>query len=213
MAPSLEKPFGGVTPMLNVLHLGCGRKQWNSQKLMDYCGLKLGASSFTRHLDRDPSVEPDLLCNLGTQNIPLVDECVDVAIAWHVIEHIGGPGDATEPQKAWFHFWEELYRVLKPNGWIYGESPNYDGIWAWSDPTHVRAMSEASFVFFNQDSYRIPESAISPYRIRCDFEWLALPGLPDGRTVIVDPKDSRNRMLRFALKAKKPFHCWWHDAA
>ncbi len=190
---------------MRVLHLGCGRKKWAAEQLFPYVGLKLDGPADITHLDADPDLKPDIVCDLGHEPIPVDDGSVDLVIAWHVIEHIG----ISEHQ--WFFFWEELYRVLAPTGWIYGESPNYDGIWAWSDPTHVRAMSEASFVFFNQDSYRIPDSAISPYRIRCDFEWLALPGLPDGRTVIVDPKDGRNRMLRFALKARKPLQPWWNS--
>ncbi len=196
---------------MRVLHLGCGRKKWDAERLFPYVGLKLDGPATITHLDADADLKPDIVCELGSRDIPLENDSVDLAIAWHVIEHIPTPGYDTQPYKAWFHFWEELYRVLAPDGWIYGESPNYDGIWAWSDPTHVRAMSEASFVFFNQDSYRIPDSAISPYRIRCDFEWLALPGLPDGRTVIVDPKDSRNRMLRFALRARKPLQPWWNS--
>lgn len=192
---------------MNVLHLGCGRKRYDAAELFAYVGLKMDAADVTvTHLDADPNVAPDLVCRLGYNRIDLPDDSVDVAIAWHVLEHIGRQGETQE----WFFFWEELYRVLKPAGWFYGESPNFDGIWAWSDPTHTRAISEHAFVFFSQDSYRVESSAISPYRIQCDFQWLSIPGLDRGHTVIRDPKDHRNTVLRFALSARKPLEAWWN---
>lgn len=160
------------------------------------------------HLDADHALEPDYLCTLGRDRIPCDDDTFDLVIAWHVLEHVGRQGETTE----WFQCWEELYRVLAPNGWVYGESPYYDSIWAWSDPTHTRALSEHSFVFFAQDSYRVAESAISPYRIRCDFGWLGLGSLPHGHHVITHPTDSRVRSMRFAMVARKPFVGWWEAA-
>lgn len=194
---------------MTVLHLGCGRKQYEAARLFEYVGLRHPSEGVeVMHLDGDASLKPDLVAELGAEPIPFADDSVDLIIIWHTLEHIGMQGDITE----WFQFWEEAYRVLRPGGWIYGESPYYDSIWAWSDPTHARAISEHSFVFFSQDSYRVERSAISPYRIACDFQWLDLPGLPNGRTIIVDPSDPRNRMFRFALSARKPLAPWWMDA-
>lgn len=191
---------------MTVLHLGCGRKQYDAPELFAYVGLKMADSDATViHLDADPRLEPDLVCRLGEQPIAVPDDSVDLIVAWHVLEHIGTQGRI----EAWFDFWEEAYRVLKPNGWLYGESPYYTSLWAWSDPTHTRALSEASFVFFNQDAYRIPESAISPYRIACDFRLLAIPGLEDGTRVIEQPDNTKIHSLRFALTAQKPLQPWW----
>jgi hypothetical protein len=194
---------------MRVLHLGCGRKQLGPADLFRSVQLSIadGPVSVT-HLDADPALEPDLVCRLGEDRIALDDDSVDVIIAWHVIEHIGRQGEA----RAWFQFWEEIYRVLRPQGWIYGETPYYTSLWAWSDPTHVRAISEHSFVFFSQDSYRIPHSAISPYRIAADFTFLGMPGLEKGFVVLTDPQDTRTQSLRFALRAQKPLRPWWQDA-
>jgi SAM-dependent methyltransferase len=193
---------------VKILHLGCGRKKLDGPELLQMVGLRLEADALSvTHLDADPALEPDLVCRLGEERIPLEDDSVDLVIAFHVIEHIGHQGEA----RAWFAFWEDLYRVLKPGGWIYGETPYYTSIWAWSDPTHVRAMSEHSFVFFCQDSYRIPHSAISPYRIAADFKFLGMPGMPKGFIVGGDPHDPRVQNLRFALRAQKPLRPWWQD--
>lgn len=195
---------------MTVLHVGCGRKRWAAAELFRYVGLSMDTTDATvLHLDADAALQPDLVCRLGVDAIPLPDDSVDVVIAWHVLEHVGRQGETRE----WFQCWEELYRVLKPGGMLYGESPYYSGIWAWSDPTHSRAISEHSFVFFAQDSYRIAESAISPYRIRCDFQWASMPGMPKGFARIAHPTDPRVESLRFALIAKKPFFGWWESEA
>jgi hypothetical protein len=200
-----------VTPRATLLHLGCGRKRYDAAALADYVGLTLDASAAVDvvHLDADPALAPDLVCRLGAEPIPLADDSVDVMVAWHVLEHIGRQGETTE----WFAFWEDAYRVLKPDGWIYAESPYYSGIWAWSDPTHARALSEHAFVFFAQRAYRIPGSMISPYRIRCDFEPMPMGGMPQGFRVYADPADRRNTLIRIALRAQKPLAPWWEDPA
>lgn len=191
---------------MRVLHLGCGRKKWGPDELMKYVGLGLPTQATEiLHLDADPRLEPDLVCRLGEDPIPLPDNSVDVVVAWHVLEHVGKAGETD----AWFRCFEEIYRVLQPDGWLYGESPYYTSVWAWSDPTHVRALSEHSFIFFAQSSYRLESSAISPYRIACDFGWLAMTNLEKGYRVIASKDDPRITSLRFALIAKKPLRPWW----
>jgi SAM-dependent methyltransferase len=191
---------------MRVLHLGCGQKRWGAEALFAYAGLKMDtADAEVVHLDADARLKPDIVCRIGREPIPLPTDSVDIVLAWHVLEHIGQQGESA----GWFKAWEELYRVLKPSGLLYGESPYYTSIWAWSDPTHTRVISEHSFVFFSQGNYRLPDSAISPYRIRCDFQWASITGLPKGYAVIAQSDDPRVTSLRFALVPKKPFTGWW----
>lgn len=192
---------------MKVLHLGCGRKKIDAADLFAYVGLQGMDTADVEilHLDADRRLSPDLVCELGVDPIPLPDDSVDLVIAWHVLEHIGTQGQSA----GWFRFWEDLYRVLTPDGWLYAECPHYTSIWAWSDPTHTRAISEHSFLFFNQDSYRIPGSMISPYRIDCDFQWAGIGGMDKGWVLVPDAQDVRNTSLRFALSARKPLRPWW----
>lgn len=194
---------------MKVLHLGCGRKKLSAAALFAYVGLYgLDASAAeVVHLDADHNLNPDIVCTLGGGDIQLEDNSVDVVIAWHVLEHIGTQGRT----QGWFKFWEDLYRVMKPTGWLYAECPYYTGIWAWSDPTHTRAISEHSFLFFNQDAYRQEGSMISPYRVHADFQWMGMPGIPKGFTVITGTNDPREQVIRFALTARKPLRPWWAD--
>ena len=194
---------------MQILHLGCGRKQGTPAQVLAYVGLKIETPPDARivHLDADPALQPDLACVLGRDPIDLPDNSVDVAIAWHVLEHIGRQGESTE----WFQFWAEVYRVLTPGGLLYGECPYYTSVWAWSDPTHTRAMSERCFAFVSQNCYRQAHTAISPYRVRCDFQWASIGGMAQGYQVWADPNDRENTSIRFALSAVKPLQPWWED--
>lgn len=189
--------------MRDVLHLGCGRKR----DLKAAYGLNQTPEWRIRHLDADRRLQPDLVCTLGTDAIPLPDESIDLAVAWHVIEHIGRQGET----KDWFFFWEDLYRVLRPGAALLLESPYYSSIWCWSDPTHTRAISEHSFLFFNQDAYRIEGSIISPYRIFCDFLWAASPMLPKGWQLVADANNPGSHVIRGMLVARKPLKPWWSN--
>jgi len=170
------------------------------------CGRKKGDSADVVTLDMDERLMPDIVCELGVDPLPFEDNSVDQAVAIHVLEHIGKQGETA----AWFQFWEELYRVLTPNGFLTFESPLYSSVWAWADPTHTRALSPQSFVYMNQDNYRLQPSAISPYRIRCDFEPVRpFEGILDGNPEIAG-REMRSH-FRGVLKAKKPFRAWWAD--
>jgi SAM-dependent methyltransferase len=205
-------------PTFTVLHLGCDDKHTPEQ-----LGLTLG-EGYAAHtvrminLDMNPHVMPDLLCTLGKDPIALPDESVDFVIAMHVIEHIGdSPGDVT----AWFYFWQELYRVMKPGAVLQFECPYYSSMWAWADPTHVRAISEMTFLYLNQDAYRMG-GAIPDYRIPFDFVVQrrrrgtvlepCLDMIPDHTNEDIRKKEAIS-FIRGRLEARKPLRPYWEDPA
>lgn len=166
-----------------ILHLGSGKTP-----------LRNPTTDTVVTLDADERLTPDLVCCLGKNTIPLEDDSVDIAVAHHILEHIGRQGETTE----WFFFWEELYRVLKPEGRLEFLAPLWNSVWAWADPSHTRALSPESFVFVGQDNYRIPGSAISPFRVRCDFKPIKFSQEPEGN-------------FSGILVPLKPFVGWWED--
>ena len=198
--------------MKTLLHVGCGRKAGHTAaQLFDNAGLRFGDADDYRviTLDARGDLGADHVCRLGVDPLPLDADSVDLIYAWHVLEHVGRQGETG----VWFFCWEEFYRVLKPGGLILLSCPYWDSIWAWSDPTHTRALSEHSFVFFAQRAYQVPGSMISPYRIRCDFEPAMAPGLPKGWDILRDEHDPRSRSLRMLLHAIKPLRPWWEVGA
>lgn len=189
-----------------ILHLGCDDK-----KTPERLGLQLFKGADQIHppirminLDCNEHVQPDLLCTLGKDRIDLPDDSVDFVVALHVLEHIGDhPGDIT----SWFFFWEEVYRVMKDGATLQFECPYYSSVWAWADPTHVRAISEFTFLYLNQDAYRQP-GAIPDYRPRCDFEQLRLQKIPDHTNPQVAAMEPVS-FLNGYLKARKPLRPYW----
>jgi hypothetical protein len=192
-----------------VLHLGCGRK-----KTLEAMGLKLNqggkeidpARIKLVNLDRLADVEPDVLCELGTDRINLPDDSVDAVMALHVLEHIGQQGVID----SWFQFWTEIYRVMKPGAYLRFECPYSQSVWCWADPTHVRAINQYSFLYLNQDAYRSPGSAIPDYRPQFDFDLVACEVIPDHTNEEVR-KIEPFSFIRGTLQARKPLRPYWTD--
>ena len=176
-----------------ILHLGCGRK---GRTLPSVVNVPDGAKVIS--VDSDPRLRPDMCCHLGSESLRCDDDSIDLAVAWHVLEHIGRPCDTTY----WWRFWQDLYRVLKPDGTLMFEAPYYTSVWAWADPGHVRALSPESFAFLSQANYQIDGSAITPYRVYCDF----VPEIPYAR---IPSETERTANFRGVLRAVKPFRGWW----
>jgi SAM-dependent methyltransferase len=170
---------------MKILHLGAGRV---GQMLR-------GADEHDIiSLDQDKRLMPDLVCCLGKDKIDLPDDSVDTAVAIRVLEHIGRQGETDE----WFYFWEELYRVLKPEGRLEFLSPLWNSVWSWVDPSHTRVLAPESFIFFAQANYLVHGTPISPYRVQCDF-------IPKGFTTEAEG------MFGGVLVANKPLKPWWEE--
>lgn len=67
-------------------------------------------------------------------------------------------------------FMEEVYRILKPGGKIKVIAPYYNNMRAWQDPTHKRAISEATFLYFNK-GWR-DTNKLDHYGIVSDFDFV-----------------------------------------
>ena len=132
--------------------------------------------------DDTPLLRLDLACGqnkhpdfVGVDIVPLegVDQVVDLRILpwpWasdsvgevhcsHYIEHI--------PDL--IGFMNELGRVLVPGGKATLIAPYYSSMRAWQDPTHVRAISEASFQYYNK-GWRVAQR-LDHMPITCDFDF------------------------------------------
>lgn len=190
---------------MTVLHLGCGRRKTAADIGMEFAdsqGVKYDGTITWINLDGNPTVEPDVLCWLGRDRIDLPDDSVDLVIAMHVIEHIGEIGKT----EAWFYFWEELYRVLKPNGRVQFECPYWNSVWAWADPTHVRAISEYTFLYLNQEAYKVGGS-IPDYRPKFDFQLMDWQLRPDCNPEVKERENGSH--INGILAARKPLNPYW----
>lgn len=80
---------------------------------------------------------------------PFADNTFGAIRAWDFMEHL--------PDK--IHTLNEIYRVLKPGGWLLSGTPSTDGRGAYQDPTHVSFWNENSFWYHTKKQYQhfVPE--------------------------------------------------------
>jgi hypothetical protein len=106
------------------------------------------------------------------------DNSVDEIEISHYVEHIPHGDGYHDP---FFQFFDEVYRILKPaefdpanpniptKGFVNIVSPYYSSMRAWQDPTHQRAISEASFLYLNKE-WRV-NNLLDHYPVTCDFDF------------------------------------------
>lgn len=106
------------------------------------------------------------------------DNSVDEIEISHFVEHIPHGNGFHDP---FFQFFDEIYRILKPaefdpnnpniatTGIVSIVSPYYSSVRAWWDPTHLRAISEQSFLYLNKQ-WRV-DNLLDHYPVSCDFDF------------------------------------------
>lgn len=124
-------------------------------------------------LDCNPDCQPDILFDLNDIEIPYhqlpVDaETFDEIHAYEVMEHYGHQGDHI----GFFRGMRELWRVLKPQGILFGTCPLPSSPWAWADPGHRRVVSSGTLAFLGLPMYRkLGDGPVSDYRRYVDPCW------------------------------------------
>lgn len=197
------------------LLLGCGhtrdKRLWMSGQTAQWRGLVT--------LDHSPRAKPDVLCDLDVYpwghnlsesealNAPpnyldylrigvdwwaFGDDVFDEIHAYEVLEHLGGgQGD----YRGFFRCFQEIWRILKPNGYLFATCPSRYSDWLWGDPGHTRAVLPANLTFLSQPNYtsQVGVTAMSDYRdeFSADFD-------------IVRSDESAHQNHYFILRAVKP---------
>jgi SAM-dependent methyltransferase len=101
----------------------------------------------------------DIVHDLEKYPWPFKNNSVDEAFCSHYVEHT----------KCLMKFMNELWRILKPDARCTILAPYYTSMRCWQDPTHTRAISEASFLYFNKE-WRV-NNKLDHYPITCDFDF------------------------------------------
>jgi SAM-dependent methyltransferase len=138
------------------------------------------------NLDRVPGWA-DVICELGTETIPLPSDSVDCVFASHVLEHI--------PDL--IHAMREIHRVLVPGGHLVAATPYASSDGAWDDPTHCRAFTQNSWQYFDARLYQTPGRAShypSPVDFCFDVVQIGLIAEPDLQDL---PEAELRRRMRF----------------
>lgn len=109
----------------------------------------------------------DVVLNIGRDPWPWGDGSVESANASHFIEHL-----TTEER---YHFFNELWRVLKPGGKCSFAVPHFASCRAYGDPTHVwPPFTEFSLPYLNKDWRKTnaphTDGENAAGRFLCDFD-------------------------------------------
>jgi hypothetical protein len=89
---------------------------------------------------------------------PFKDDSVEEVYVSHYAEHT----------KDLMKFMDEIWRICIPDAKVTIVGPYYTSIRAWQDPTHTRALSEATWLYFNKD-WRVANK-LDHYPIKSNFE-------------------------------------------
>ncbi len=133
-----------LEPGMTAVDFGAGRGQWyvdstseTRRRLRDMRGkvAKVIGLDVDPAVKQNPSVDEAQVTTMGG-DLPLPDASVDVLVSDFTFEHIDDPE----------HISRELYRVLKPGGWVCARTPNkwgYIGVGARIVPNqwHVRWLT------------------------------------------------------------------------
>lgn len=161
--------------MYTELLIGAGSRH---EKRLAYDQAHVSWSSLTT-LDINQDHNPDVVWDLEKFPYPFPDDNFDEIHAYEVMEHLGRQGD----WRFFFKQWNELWRILKPNGLFFGTSPDYRSKWAWGDPGHTRVLQPETMVFLSQMQYQVQvgQTPMTDYRFvyHGDFEPEMLGETPD----------------------------------
>lgn len=135
------------------LNLGCGTGRTNER------GEPL--EGYT-HIDISKDCNPDIVMDINKYPWPFKDESVNEAFCSHFLEHL----DGMERIK----FFNELYRVMKPNAVIKIITPAPFTHRYMQDPTHKFPIIVQEFYnYLNKDARKA--MGIEHYPITANFEW------------------------------------------
>ena len=136
-------------------------------------GLKLNLGCGNRHIDgfvnvdRESSLNPDLVVDLEKTPWPWSDNSVEEVKLIHVLEHLG------QETSVFLAIIKELYRVCQDGAFIDIEVPHPRSDGFIGDPTHVRAIIPPTLNLFNR-------------RLNAEWKKLTFPNTPLGEILGVD---------------------------
>lgn len=144
----------------NIIKFSVGKQKFellHPFRLDVACGQNKTPGFFGIDIAKEKDV--DVVWDLERFPWPFPDNSVDELVCNHYIEHT----------KDLIAFMQELHRILVPGGQALIRAPYYNSMRAWQDPTHTRAISEATFLYYNQDWLKA--NKLDHYGITADFDY------------------------------------------
>jgi predicted SAM-dependent methyltransferase len=126
----------------------------------------------------------DIVHDLNIYPWPFEDDSVDEIHCSHYVEHIPHLGvqaalkvsetfeefkeKLSDDKDGFIKFFNEMHRILKPEGKATVSVPHYMSVRAFGDPTHQRYVGDFSFYYLNKE-WR-DNNKLSHYGLTADFD-------------------------------------------
>jgi SAM-dependent methyltransferase len=105
----------------------------------------------------------DVVHNLETYPWPFPDNCADLLVASHIVEHIN------PLNKGFIKWMNEAWRITKVGGKMMISTPYAGSIGYWQDPTHVNGCNEVTWYYF--DPLQMIDHSVKLYGIYEPAPW------------------------------------------
>jgi hypothetical protein len=146
------------------------KKVWSPKKLDIACGQNKQAG----FKGIDIAGDADIIHDLNETPWPIKANSVEAAFCSHYVEHIPHWRPGWEAD-GWFRFFDELYRVMKPDAMGEFIHPYTMSVRAFWDPTHTRYIHEMSWYYLNAEWRE--QNHLDHYPVKCNFEIVTVNGL------------------------------------
>jgi SAM-dependent methyltransferase len=142
-----------------ALDLACGQNKIDSDYFKDNFHI---VPTEVLGVDISDCKGVDIVYDLTVFPYPFEDESVDAIYSAHFVEHL----DGNERIK----FFNECYRILKPEGKMRLIHPYYKSVRAIQDPTHKFPPIAENSYFYWDKKWR-EDNKLDHYPINCDFSF------------------------------------------
>ena len=147
----------------------------------------------------------DVVLDIGTDPWPWEDNSVDEAHCSHFLEHL------TNLEGKWqrIHFFNELYRVLKPGATCAIIIPHWASTRYYGDPTHKEPFSEMGYYYLSKEWRKTQaphtDKEFNKNGYTCDFE--ATWGYSMNQALTTRNQEYQQHALQFFKEAAQDTVC------
>lgn len=108
--------------------------------------------------------QADIQHDLLSYPWPFEDKSVSEVFNSHYLEHIPHGNGYEDP---FWDFFNELYRIMKPKATATFVTPYYASMRAFQDPTHMRMITEVTYLYLDQKWRKL--NKLEHYPIKAKF--------------------------------------------
>lgn len=161
------------------------------------------------NVDYDKHCNPDIVCNIEVDPLPIDDSTVTHVIAHHILEHLGDPG--------FFNFLKDLYRVCEDGAIIDIIVPHHRHDNFLNDPTHKRPITIEGLRMFSKkyNEYCISiEDGCSKlgmfFDVDFEIEKFEYYFASEYSTLLDDPTEENQAIIRECIMTRNNVICETH---